>query len=197
MNKKLIKYLDDGKVKYEVLEHRTVYTAYDAAATMHVKLGEIAKSLLVKFNKPFEDGKKPYALVLLSADKNIDLKKLAKVISGWAIKLNKELRMEKPEKGKKLAVDVYNKTTKIFLSKEKDMKDKFKLGAGPMSAFGSLYKLPVFIDKGLIKKEKAIFASGSFVESLRLTVASFIKLEGAMSGSFATPKTKKRSKKNK
>jgi prolyl-tRNA editing enzyme YbaK/EbsC (Cys-tRNA(Pro) deacylase) len=197
MNKKLIKYLDDNKVKYEVIEHRVVYTAYDVAATMHVKLGEIAKSLLVKFNKPFEDGKKPYALAIVAADKNIDLKKLARVASDWAVKLNKELRLKKPEKGKKMLVDIYNKVVKVDLPKEKDMKDKFKVGAGSMSAFGSFYKLPVFVDKSFCKKEKAIFAGGSFAESVRMPVAGFVRLERAMVGNFSAPKVKKANKKAK
>ncbi|NMB48608.1 YbaK/EbsC family protein [Candidatus Kuenenbacteria bacterium] len=195
MNKKLIKYLNDNKVKYQLLEHRTVYTAYDVAATMHVKLGEIAKSLLVKFNKPFEDGRKPYALAVVGADKNIDLKKLSKVVSDWAVKLNRELRARKPEKGKKPVIDIYNKIAKTDLPKEKDMKDKFKVGAGAMSAFGSFYKLPVFMDKGFSKKEKAIFSSGSFTESIKMPVAGFIKLERVMIGSFAGPKAKNKKKK--
>ena len=191
MNKKLIKYLDDNKVKYEVIEHRVVYTAYDVAATMHVKLGEIAKSLLIKFNKPFEDGKKPYALAVVAADKNIDLKKLSKVVSDWAVKLNKELRMKKPEKGKKMLVDIYNKVAKVGLPKEQDMKVKFNTKAGSMSAFGSFYRLPVFVDKSFCKKEKAIFAGGSFTESVRMPVTGFVKLEKAMVGAFAVAKIKK------
>ncbi|HRY63054.1 MAG TPA: YbaK/EbsC family protein [Patescibacteria group bacterium] len=194
MNKKLVKYLEDNKVKYELLEHRTVYTAHDVAATLHVKLGEIAKSLLVKFNKPFEDGKKPYALAVVAADKNIDLKKLSKVVSDWAVRLNRELRLKKLEKGKKPVVDIYNKVAKVILPKEKDMKDKFKVGAGSMSAFGSFYKLPVFVDKSFTKKEKAIFAAGNFEESVKLPVAGFVKIEQAMVGAFAVGKKVKKVK---
>ena len=190
MNKKLIKYLEENKVKYELLEHKVVYTASDVAATMHVKLSEIAKSLLVKFNKPFEDGRKPYALVIVAADKNIDFKKLSKVVSDWAVRLNRELRLKRPEKGKKSVVDIYNKIVKVTLPKEKDMKDKFKTTAGPMSAFGSFYKLPVFVDKSLAKKEKAIFSVGSFTESVKMPVVGFIKLEKVMTGAFAVAKGK-------
>ena len=76
LSKKLLKYLAGSKVKHEVMAHKTVYTAYDAAQTMKMKLNEIAKSLLVKFNKPFINGEKPYAIAIVGADKNIDLKKL-------------------------------------------------------------------------------------------------------------------------
>ncbi len=195
MNKKLVKYLADNKIKYELLEHKMVYTAYDVAATLHVKLGEIAKSLLVKFNKPFEAGKKPYALVVVAADKNIDFKKLTKAVNDAAIKLNKELRLKKPEKGKKPVVDIYNKVSKAALPKENDMREKFNAAPGAMSAFGSFYKLPVFIDKGFSQKEKAIFAAGSFEESVKLPVAGFAKLEKAMVGSFAVGKKIKKVKK--
>lgn len=50
---KLIKYLEKVEVKHEILEHRTVYTAYDAAATMRRKINEIAKSLLIKADKDY------------------------------------------------------------------------------------------------------------------------------------------------
>ena len=38
---KLVKYLDKAGINHEVLEHRTVYTAFDAAATTKKKLNEI------------------------------------------------------------------------------------------------------------------------------------------------------------
>ena len=31
---KIIKFLEKGKVKYEILKHRTVYTAFDKAKTL-------------------------------------------------------------------------------------------------------------------------------------------------------------------
>ena len=62
---KLAKYLEKAGVKHNVLEHKTVYTAYDAAATMGKKLNEIAKSLLVIADKD-------YYLVLLPAYHNLD-----------------------------------------------------------------------------------------------------------------------------
>ena len=194
MNKKLIQYLNDHKIKYELLEHKMVYTAYYVAATTHVKLGDIAKSLLVKFNKPFENGKKPYALVIVAADKKIDFNKLKKTVNDWAIKLNKESRAQKPIKGKKQLIDIYNKIAKVALPKENDMKIKFNVAPGAMAAFGSFYKLLIFADKAFAKKEKALFAAGSFTESIRLKVADFIKVEKAMIGSFAIAKEKKAKK---
>ena len=197
LSKKLIKHLEDNKTKFEVVEHKVVYTAYDAAQTMKVKLNEIAKSLLIKLNKPFMDGMKPYIMIIIGADKNIDLKKLKKVISDWAEKLNKELRLEKQEKGKKLKIDIYNKVAKVIIPKEKDLKDKLKIKPGAMAAFGSIYKLPVFIDKSFLKTKQAIFSGDYLKASIKMAVKDFYKLEQALEGNFSVAKKFKNKKKGK
>jgi len=195
LSKKLIKHLEDNKTKFEVVEHKVVYTAYDAAQTMKVKLNEIAKSLLIKLNKPFMDGMKPYIMIIIGADKNIDLKKLKKVISDWAEKLNKELRLEKQEKGKKPKIDIYNKVAKVIIPKEKDLKDKLKIKPGAMAAFGSIYKLPVFIDKSFLKTKQAIFSGDYLKASIKMAVKDFYKLEQALEGNFSVAKKFKKKKK--
>jgi prolyl-tRNA editing enzyme YbaK/EbsC (Cys-tRNA(Pro) deacylase) len=194
LSKKLLKYLEDSQAKFDVLEHKMVYTAYDAAQTMKVKLNEIGKNLLVKFNRPFRDGTKPYAIVIVGADKNIDLKKLKKVVSDCAMGLNKQLRLESAKGGKKPSLDVYNKVAKVEIPKEKDMKDKFKTKPGAMTAFGTMYRLPVFIDKDFLKNKKAIFAGDDFRQSIKMLTMDFHKLENAFVGSFSTPRPKKKSK---
>jgi len=169
ISKKLLKNLEESKIKHEIVEHRTVYTAYDVAATLHVKLSSIAKSLLVKMNKPLEHGQKPYAIVVVPADKNIDLKKLPKVMSTSEVRI-----------------------TKVSIPKENVMKAQFKVKPGAMSAFGSLYKVPVFVDKSL--KGEAVFSGGSFTESIKMRVAEFIKLEDAKVGTFSIAKKLKKKK---
>ncbi|OIO47085.1 MAG: hypothetical protein AUJ28_01260 [Parcubacteria group bacterium CG1_02_37_51] len=73
INKTLIKKLDALGIKYDIVEHRKVFTAYDAAQTMKKKVDEIVKSLLVKAGGT-------YYLIHVPASKNIDLKKLAKTL---------------------------------------------------------------------------------------------------------------------
>jgi len=167
--KKLLNTLNESNKRYEVVQHRTVFTAYDAAATMHVKLNQIAKSLLVKINKPLEQGQKPYAIAIVPADKNIDLKKLAKIMT------TPDLRI-----------------TKVAIPKEGVMKSQFKVKPGAMSAFGSLYKIPVFVDKNL--KGTVVFSGGSFTESIKMSVADFVKLENTKTGIFSVAKKIKKSK---
>jgi Ala-tRNA(Pro) deacylase len=156
---KLVKYLEEAGIKHDILEHRTVYTAIDAAATMKKKLNEVAKSLLVKADKD-------YYLVLLPADNNLNFKKLGACIG--------------MQTGQKVKV--------VKIPGEKVMTDLLKIKAGAMSAFGGLHKLPVVADKGLIKAKKAIFSSGSFNHSVEMAVKDFIKLENAILGSFGIKK---------
>lgn len=176
---KVINYLKKAGVKHEILSHKTVYTAFDAAATMRRKLGEIAKSLLVQADKD-------YYLVLLPADHNLDFKKLGGLIA--------------KQTGRPV------KTVKI--PGEKIMEKVLKIKAGALSAFGGFHKLPVIADKGLTKAKKAVFSSGSFNHSVEMAVKDFIKLENAVLGSFgikkkikiikiSKPAGKKASKKNK
>ncbi|MFA5360095.1 MAG: YbaK/EbsC family protein [Patescibacteria group bacterium] len=156
---KLAKYLDKAKIKHNILEHKTVYTAYDTAATMGKKLNEVVKTLLVAADRD-------YYLVLLPADYNLDFKKLAKEISKAT--------------GKKIKA--------VKIPGEKIMEKLLKVKAGAMSAFGGLYKLPVIMEKNLTKIKKAVFASGSFNHSVEMAVKDFIKLEGAALGGFGIKK---------
>jgi len=156
---KLVKYLEDHGVKHEILEHRTVYTAIDAANTLKKKLNEIAKSLLVKADRD-------YYLVLLPADHKLDFKKLGQVIKTY--------------KGKGVKV--------IKIPGEKIIEEALKIKAGTLTAFGNLHKLPVVLDKNLTKAKKAVFSSGSFNHSVEMLVKDFIRIEKALLGSFGKKK---------
>lgn len=165
---KLAKYLEKTGIKHKILEHKTVYTAYDAAATTGKKLSEIAKSLLVMADKD-------YYLAILPADHNLDFKKLAGAISQAA--------------GKKIKV--------VKIPGEAVMEKLLKVKAGAMSAFGGLHKLPVVMEKKLANIKKAVFASGSFNHSVEMALKDFIKLEKAVLGSFGVKKVKTNSKRAK
>ncbi|MFH1583127.1 MAG: YbaK/EbsC family protein [Candidatus Falkowbacteria bacterium] len=156
---KLAKYLEKAGIKHNVLEHKTVYTAYDAAATMGKKLNEVVKTLLVAADKDCY-------LVILPADHNLDFKKLAQFI-GKAT-------------GQKIKV--------VKIPGEAVMEKLLKVKAGAMSAFGGLHKLPVVMEKKLAKIKKAVFASGSFNHSVEMAVKDFVKLENAALGSFGVKK---------
>lgn len=156
ISSKLLKYLEAAGIKHEILEHRTVYSALDAAATMKKKLNEVAKSLLVKADQD-------YYLVLLPADHNLDLEKLKTVLN----------------KAKSKSIKV------IKIPGEKIVEDALKLKVFAVSAFGQLHNLGVVMDKQLGKMKKAVFAAGSANHSVELAVKDFIKLESPILGSFS------------
>jgi len=155
----LAKYLQKAGVKHNILEHRTVYTAHDVAATMGRKLNQIAKSLLVVADRN-------YYLAILPADHNLHFKELAQTISKIS--------------GKKV------KGVKI--PGEDVMKRILKIKAGALGSFGGLYKLPVVIEKKMTRIKKAVFPSNSFNHSVEMAVKDFVKLEKAVLGSFGVKK---------
>ncbi|PIR93503.1 hypothetical protein COT99_00335 [Candidatus Falkowbacteria bacterium CG10_big_fil_rev_8_21_14_0_10_43_10] len=165
---KVIDYLTKAGVPHNIIEHKTVYTAYDAAMTMGKKLEEIAKSLVVKADKD-------YFLVILPANKSLDLEKVKKNISKLR---QKDVKMLK-------------------IPGEKIMKEALKLKDETVSAFGQLHKLPVIMDKALTKAKKAIFSSGGVNHSIEMEIKDFLNLEKASEGSFSVAKKIKKSAKNK
>ncbi|PIT93999.1 hypothetical protein COU00_01415 [Candidatus Falkowbacteria bacterium CG10_big_fil_rev_8_21_14_0_10_43_11] len=163
--KKIIDYLTRAGVPHELIEHKAVYTAYDAAMTMGKKLEEIVKSLVVKADND-------YYLVLVPANKNLDLEKVKKNISRLK---QKEVKVLK-------------------IPGEKIMKEVLKLKSETVSAFGSLHKLPVIMDKTLTKIKKAVFSSGSTGHSVEMKIKDFLNLENASEGNFSAAKKLKKTR---
>lgn len=85
--KKLLKHLDKAKAKYDVLEHRTVYTAYDLAQTTKSKLQDIAKTVLVKADKK-------YYLVVVPSHYQLDFTKIKKLLKAKKVGMAKENEMK-------------------------------------------------------------------------------------------------------
>ena len=77
------KYLDKKMARYELLTHKTVYTAYDAAQTLKKELREIAKSLLIATDKA-------YIIAVIPADMRLDLTKLKKALNAKKISIPTE-----------------------------------------------------------------------------------------------------------
>lgn len=150
---KIIKYLDVAKASYKVVKHKTVYTAYDAAQTLKAKLGDIAKTLVVKADKI-------YVLAVLPASRRLDLGKLKKIV----------------------------KAKKIEIAKENVMKKMFKVKPGAVTPFGEIYKIPVFIDKSLLKAKKIIAGAGTYEDSVVMAAKNFLKATKGVTGDFSKKK---------
>jgi len=92
---KVQKFLDGAKIKYEPVEHRTVYTAYDKAATLRVPSKIVGKTLVMKLDKKL-------ALILIPANKNLDKQKLKKSARAGKIDFASEKLIKNKLKGVKV-----------------------------------------------------------------------------------------------
>ena len=166
LSKTIQKFLDTDKFKYEVLEHKTVYTAFDKAATLRAKPQEVGKTVVVSLDN------KDYALGLIPSNKNVDKKKVLAAFN--------KLRAKAKEKNYK----------KIDFATEKWLKANIKgasLGATP--PFGLLYKLPFFIDNALTKPSKIVINGGRYEFSIKVKPSDLFKLNPeTIKGAFSMSK---------
>lgn len=126
---------------------------------------DLAKTLKEKISKIAKTlvvkTDKGYVLVLLPADRMADLKKLKKLLS----------------------------TKKIEIAKEKVMKDFFKIKPGTITPFATLHKkIPLYVDKALLKAKEILVSAGSYTDSLKLKVKDFLNLEKPNKGDFGKKK---------
>jgi Ala-tRNA(Pro) deacylase len=164
ISKKITNYLDGKKYKYQVIEHKTTFTAWDTAQTEKVKPQEVAKALVMKADND-------YLLALLPSNKNLDKQKLLKIINAQR-KKNKE-----------------KKYKKIDLAKEAWMKKNLPGKVGATPPFSEIVKLNIYIDNLLAKNKKIYVGSGEYTESLLISISQYLKMEKPAKGSFG--KTKK------
>lgn len=93
--KKIINFLEKNKIKYEAIQHRTVYTAIDKAKTLKVPEKIIGKTLILKIDSNL-------VIALIGANKNLDLKKFKKITKGKKIDFTTEKLIKNRLKGVKV-----------------------------------------------------------------------------------------------
>jgi prolyl-tRNA editing enzyme YbaK/EbsC (Cys-tRNA(Pro) deacylase) len=93
ISKKFLKILDERKIKYKILTHKTVYNAFDKSKTLKTDPKRVVKTVVLKIDKKL-------AILNLRADQKIDFKKLAKF--GKKISLLKEKEIKTKLKGASL-----------------------------------------------------------------------------------------------
>lgn len=161
--KKITSYLDKNKYKYEIIEHRTTYTAWDTAQTEKIKPQEVAKTLVIKLD---ED----YVLALVPANKNLDKPKLLKTANA----------------GRKKAKSPSYK--KIDFAKEAWMTKNIPGKVGATPPFRGLLNLDVYADNVLLKSKKIYLGSGGYTFSIRVNTNQYVKLENPVKGNFSKSK---------
>ena len=159
---KLNKFLSQNKVKFEEIKHRQVFTGLDKAATLRVKPGLIAKTLVMRSGKDL-------AMAILAANRNLNKKKFAKAS-----------KLKNPDFVSEILI--------------KNRIKGFKVGAIP--PFGQLFKMPTFIDRGLLKEKMVFISAGNYENSLKLSSKVLEKL-GAVKADFSEIKKIAKQKKTK
>ena len=153
--KPLLKYLDKADIKYEIVPHKKVYTAYDLAQTLGEKLDGIAKTLLVKVELPNVDKRGKHYILVIPASYRANFNKIKKQL----------------------------KAKKVEMAVEKTIK-KLKLNPGAITPFGGYHKLELLVDKALLKAKHALVSAGAHTEALRVKVKDLHEQEGATLGQF-------------
>jgi len=151
--KKVLNHLEKNKIAHKLIKHKKVYTAYDAAQTLKTKLGNIAKTLVVKADKN-------YILAVLPASRSLDFQKLKKIL----------------------------KAKKVEIAKENVMQKIFKVKPGAITSFGEIYKIPVYLDKLLLKSKKVIAGAGTYRDSFEMTAKNFLKATKGIMGDIGKKK---------
>ncbi len=169
---KVLKFLDAAKIKYELVKHRTVYTAYDKAATLKVLQKIVGKTLVIKLDRSF-------ALVLIPANKNLEKDKLKKIIKAKKIDFVSERIIINRLKGVTVgAIPPFGILWRSCLKVAKKAD----------------YHLPTFIDRSLLIAPKIFLNAGDYNFSIKINGADLRKLiPDCIVGSFG--KTKKIAKK--
>lgn len=93
LTKKLENFLKKHKIKYQILNHKTVYTAFDKSQTLKVSPKKVVKTLILKIDKNL-------AFVLIPGDKKLDLRKVKKL--GKNVSLATEKLLQRKLKGTKV-----------------------------------------------------------------------------------------------
>ena len=158
-------FLEKNKIKYEVIEHKTVFTALDKAATLRVKPAIVGKTVVVAF-----DGQN-HALALIPANKNLDKAKILAAANKIRPKVGLK-NLKKADFAKEPWVKAHIKGIKI----------------GTTPPLGALYDLPLFLDSTLAKQSKIIINGGDYTLSLKISPTSLVKLENTIKGSFSQAK---------
>ena len=163
ISKKIIQYLDDNRYKYEIVEHKTTYTAWDTAQTEKIKPQEVVKALVMKADND-------YVLAMLSANRNLDKQKLLKTINAG----RKKLKLKSAKK--------------IDFAKEAWMKKNLPGKVGATPPFAKIIKIDIFIDSLLAKNKKIYLGSGEYTNSIRVNTSQYFKIENPVKGIFSKKK---------
>ena len=151
---KVTKFLETTKTRYEPIEHRTVYTAFDKAATLKVPAKIVGKTLILAIDKNL-------AVVLIPANKNLDKNKFKKTAKAKKIDFASEKLIKNRIKGAKVgAIPPFGNLWKLptFIDKSLTILPKIIINSGD-------YNWSIKITPAALKKIIPDLTIGSFSQS--------------------------------
>lgn len=153
--KNVISYLDKHGVKYEIVPHKTVFTAYDLAQTLGEDLSRVTKTLLLAVELPLVKKGPKYFIVAVPASYKVELDKIKKAL----------------------------KAKSVEFAPEKVMK-KLGIEPGTLSPFAAMHTLELLLDKTLLKTKEVLVRAGSLTESIRMKTKDLHAMEKSFAGIF-------------
>lgn len=136
---RLEEFLQHEKVPYQSIEHFRTYSSQRTAAAAHISGKEIAKSVMVSI-------KGKLCMVVLPANKQVDLAKLRKIAG----------------------------TNEVRLVNESEFKDRFAdCEVGAMPPFGNLYGMDMFVAEALAKDESIAFNAGTHTDLIKMAFKDY------------------------
>lgn len=136
--KEIIKFLNENKVNYNLVEHEAVYTMEDIQKINIQKYGTEVKNLFLRDEK----GKNHY-LIVAKNDTKIDLKSLKDKIHSTKLSFASEERLDKYLKLKKGAVSPFgilndeNSEVKVYF--DENLKNENLIGVHPNDNTASIF----------------------------------------------------------
>lgn len=141
--------LDKNKIIYEHVTHEHVHRSEDAAKIRGTNLEEAAKAIILKVEKKGENGKFFKIIqVVIGGDQRIDLKKLR----------------------------VYFGSRDISLASPEEVLEKTGCTIGSVPPFGTLFNIPIYLDSGLLEKDRIVFSAGTHTDSIIMNPQDYVKI---------------------
>lgn len=145
--------LDKHKIIYEHITHEHVHHSEDAAKIRGTNLSEAAKAIIIKAEKRDDSGKRyDFIQVVIGGDQKIDLKKLRTLLN------SKNVSLASPD----------------------EVLEKTGCTIGSVPPFGILFNLKVYMDNGLLEKERIVFSAGTHTDSIMMNPKEYTQIINPM-----------------
>jgi Ala-tRNA(Pro) deacylase len=151
LTEEIQKFLDDNKVRYEILSHERAMTAQEVAHSVHITGKEVAKCVMVLADAQM-------LMVVIPAPHRLSPEKLKAQTNA------KEVRLAREDEFRHLFPEC-------------------ELGAMP--PFGSVYGLPVYMDKSLERYTEIVFNACTHTEVIKMSLSDFEALVKPTVGEFS------------